>query len=95
VRVTLIPKGGVGRHPPLVLEAAQVLVAHDDGTPLAVAAEYGPDGGVAASHALDQDFNRMLELLGIRRTTVCDRVEVAKPPSGARLIAGPRSGQGA
>ena len=88
MRVMIVPAGGFGKSAPIVLEASQVILSHSDGTHFAVAAEYG-DGGVAIAHAQDKDFNRLLGSLGINRLTVCDTLELPKPPPGARLIAGP------
>lgn len=89
MRVTIIPAGGLGRSAPVVIEAAQVYLSHPDGTHFAVAAEYGPDGAVQFAHAKDKNFNRVLNDLGVKRFTICDQLELPKPPPGARLVAGP------
>ena len=89
MRVLLVPRGGLGRSAPLALEASVVLVEHDDGTAVMVAAEYG-NNDVAASHAGEADFNQTLARLGFDRLTVCDRLELDPPPSTrARLVTGP------
>jgi hypothetical protein len=89
VRLVVIPAGGLGRYQPIVLDAAQFVVELPDGTPIAVGAEYGPDGAVAFSQAKDPDFNRVAASLGVRSLTVCERLELPKPPPGARLVACP------
>lgn len=74
---------------PITIPASLVVVYSDDGTPIMVAGEYGPDGAVRASHALDKDFNSTLHALGINRTVLCDKVALPPPPPGARLIRQP------
>lgn len=90
MRVVIVPAGGIGRSPPIVLAACQVVVENDDGTVLAIAAEYGPDDAVKLAHAGDEDFNRTLAELGYTKFTVCDRIQLPPAPPGARLVAGPR-----
>ena len=88
MQVSIIPEIG---QQPLIIEASLVIVHCDDGTPFMVSGEYGPDGSLRASHALDEDFNRTLHKLGINRTVLCDRIELPPPPPGARLIRDPQS----
>lgn len=85
--VSIIPRvGGT----PITLDASQVVVYQDNGTPIAVAAEYGPERSQAVSMAGQADFQRFLRLLGVNTTVVVDRLPVTKPHPGAVLVAGPR-----
>jgi len=93
VIVELILKDGIGNSRPLVLQVNQILIRQDTGTPIGVAAEYGGGRSQAISIVGQDDFNRMLRNLGIGETVVCDRLELPKPPPGARLIAGPKPGE--
>lgn len=88
MRVVVYTRGGL-LAAPVVLEATQVLVEQSNGTVVAAAAEYGPDGSVAVAHCADPDFNEMLDRLGVGRATVCDAIQLPRPPAGARLVAGP------
>ena len=88
MRLKILPKG-IGGAEPLVLEATLVLVELDDGTPIMVSGEYGPEGAVRSAHAGDKDFNQTLHALGINRTVICDTIALPPPPPGARIIAGP------
>ena len=97
---------GVGGGEPLVLDATLVVVRLDDKTPVlvvgdkslamrkgevvAVAGDYGPDGVVRASHALDDDFNSALREMGIDRAVICDRLLLPQPPTNATLLREPR-----
>ncbi len=85
--VEIIPDIGTG--PPVRLPCSQVVIRREDGTPVVVAAKFGPERAIAASIAGDADFNRMLHALGINMTVITDRLELPKPPPGAKLIAGP------
>lgn len=78
---------------PLVLSVTQVVVRQDNGTPTMVAAEYGPDDTQAISKVGDDDFNTTLQNLGIHDGVVCDTILLPPPPTGARLLAGPRLGE--
>lgn len=89
MRLKILPRGVIGAEP-LVLDATLVLVELEDGTPVMVCGEYGPEGAVRASHAGDDDFNKSLNMLGIDKTVICDTVKLPPPPPGARLIKGPR-----
>ena len=91
MRLIVVERGGIGRRAPRVIEAAMVLVQHDDGTVVAAAAEE-LDGGLVVTQANDPDFNRTLAQLGVPYMTVCDRIELPPPPPGARLVAGPGHG---
>lgn len=88
MRITLIPKIGGA---PLVLDIAQFVVQQDNGTPIAVGAEYGPPGTQAISMVGMPDFQRILEVLGVHTTVVVDTLRLPAPPSGARLITGPKT----
>jgi hypothetical protein len=90
VILEIIPEGGIGRGPPLVIAATQIVIRADDGTPICVAAHFGPERAYAVEKAGDPDFQRALRAMGIRETVICDRVELPKPPPGARLVADPR-----
>lgn len=86
--IKLIPHVG---GPPLVLNVSQFLVCQDNGTPIAVGAEYGPENAQAVSMVGLPDFQRMLRVLGVNTTVVVDTLSMSKPQPGARLIAGPTS----
>jgi len=81
----IIPEAGVGAAP-IRIHANQIVVRQDNGTIVAVAAEYGTDRCQLISHVGDDDFNSVLEKLGIKETTFCDTLSLPGPPSGARLI---------
>lgn len=70
----------------------QVVVRQDNGTPVALAAEYGPDGSQVVTKIGDDDFNRMLRNVLGEDPVICDLLDLPKPFPGARLIAGPRPG---
>ena len=89
MRITFVPEEGIGRAAPVTVKASLVLVEHDNGTVVAVAAPYGVEDGVAFSHAEDPDFNDTLVKLGVDRMTVCDRLVLPPAPPGARLISRP------
>jgi hypothetical protein len=94
--VEIILSDGLGRAAPLVLRANQVVIRQDNDTPIVVAAHYGPDGACAVG-SLGHDaeeFNRFLRVLGINMTCVVSRLQMPKPPPGARLVAGPRPTKG-
>lgn len=88
--VEIVPDSGIGRGQPIVVAASQVVIRLSDGTPVAVAARYGSDGGYAVYHVKDPDFHKMLRALGVHTTVVVDNLSMPKPPPGARLVAGPR-----
>jgi hypothetical protein len=84
----VIPAAGVGGQP-IRFRANQVIIRHDDMTIAGVAAVYGPRNAIDISVVGDDDFAVVLRNLGIRETVICDRVELAKPPPGARLVSSP------
>lgn len=75
--------------PPIRLHVAEFIVRQENGTPIAVGADYGPDGSQAISMVGNKDFNKMLRLLGITETVVVSTLKMPQPPPGARLVAGP------
>lgn len=89
MKVVVFPAGGLGTARPVLLDAAQVLLLHDDGTYFAAAALYGPDGAVRFAHAREHDFNAFLSELGVNKFTICSDIQLPGPPAGARLVAGP------
>jgi hypothetical protein len=92
VIVEILLADGLGKAAPLVLNASQVLVRQDNGTPIMIAAKFGPDGAEAVG-SLGHDaeeFNRFLRACGVNMTCVVQRLRLPKPPPGARLVAGPR-----
>ena len=70
------------------MEVSQVLIKQADGTPVSVAAEYGPEGAYAVAHAGDADFNRILEALGIDQLVVTDTLYADGTPGAIRLVKG-------
>lgn len=85
---------GVGRRAPLRLTARQIVIRLPNGTPVVIAAEYGPDGCYAVSTYNDDDFNRMLRNLNIDRQPVTVvQAAMAPPINGSVLVAGPRPGE--
>ena len=102
----ILPKGVMGD--PIVIEAAMVTVRLDDTNPVlvvgqealalrqgdiaAAAGDFGPDGVVRASHALEPDFNATLRAFGIDRSVICDKLVLPQPPPGARIIRAPKQG---
>lgn len=96
--IEVILSDGIGKSAPLVLHCNQVVIRQDNGTPIGIFAHYGQEGAYAASIAATckkcgcgmDDFNRLLRALGINTTVIIDKLDLAKPPSGARLIAGPK-----
>lgn len=91
--IELIPSGGLGGTAPLRLNVSQIVLRLDDGTPMAAAAHYGPDGAVLVESAAfnPEAFQRMLKILGINQTVLVSTIKTAPPVAGARLIAGPQS----
>ena len=84
----IIPKGGIGAGGPVVMEVSQVLIKQVDGTPIGVAAEYGPEGAYAVAHAGDTDFNRILKALGIDQLVITDTLYADGTPGSVRLVKG-------
>lgn len=86
--IELLPEVGQA---PIRLTVSQIVVRQDNGTPIYVAAHYGPDGAYAASSVGDADFNRMLRVLGVNMTVLVEKLMLPQAPAGARLIAGPKT----
>lgn len=95
MRLKIYPRDGLGCGLPIELDAAQVIIMQDNGTPLiaAVAAEYGPNGAQMIARFDDPDFNRVLSQLGIRTQVTYDDLALPQPPQGARLLAAPERSQ--
>jgi hypothetical protein len=89
--VEILPNG-IGSEP-ILLEASLVVVRMDDGTPVMVSGEFGPEGVIRSSHALDRDFQTTIRQLGVDRAKISEVKELVlpKPAPGAKLIAGPGS----
>ena len=92
--VEILPLDGIGSGVPIRIGAAQIVIRHDNGTPLGVAAHYGPNNSLAfASIAFDEhDFNRFLRLLGVNETVVvANTLRTSPPEAGAQLLVPPSS----
>ena len=74
---------------PICLEASQVLVCFDDGTPASVSASFG-QGQICTAKAGDADFNATLNTLGVRQTVVCENATPIPLDPRARRVAGPK-----
>ena len=73
-------------HGPLVrLEADQVVLRNGEGTPICVAMTYGPDRCVRVAHLTDPEFPRLLSAAGLQEEVQVERLELPRPPAGARL----------
>lgn len=84
--IELIPRVGAD---PIRLEVAQYVVRQANGTPIAVGAEYGPEGAQAVSCVGCKDFQRLLRVLGIRTTVMVHTLQMPEPQPGAKLVASP------
>ena len=73
MRVEILPEGIGSR--PIVLEATQVVVKGDNGTPVQLAAEQGPTGVLLLSNVDDDDFNNALKQIGYDITVICNTLE--------------------
>jgi hypothetical protein len=72
---------------PLRIDAAQLIIRNDVGTPVCVAGEYGPAGNIKVAHAGDRDFDQSLRAFGYRGDRVkVETINPSKPPDGARLL---------
>jgi len=77
---------------PIRIEAAQLVVRNDSGTPVMVAGEYGPNSTIRVSHGADEDFNQSLRAFGYgQETVVMETVSTSNTPipAGARRVGGP------
>lgn len=71
----------LGDKNPIIAEVSVVVVEGDDGTPVMVACDVG-NGGICASSAKDEDFNRVLRTLGIDKLVITDNLDAALKPPG-------------
>lgn len=86
----LLPEAGIGGGPPIRLRVSQIVVRQDNGTPICVIGEYGPEGTQVVAKAGDPGFNRILRALGLDITNVeCSILKTPEPPPGARLLVSP------
>jgi hypothetical protein len=72
-KVEILERIGV---PPLTVDASQVVIRLDDGTPVSVAALFGGTEALMVSHADDPDFNQNLDKLGINQTVITEKFEI-------------------
>lgn len=88
--VEIWPRGVLGGEP-IRLPAAQVVIRRPDGTPIAIAAEYGnrQEMSYAVATVGDADFNVMLRNLGVGKAVQCDRLVLPSVPAEARIISDP------
>lgn len=86
--VELVPHNGIGGRP-LVIDAAQLIIRLDDGTPIGAASHFGPDGGYAITHVNDPDFAQMLRAMGVNKTVIVTTLQAQKPIEGSRLLLRP------
>jgi hypothetical protein len=90
MKLKILPKVGGVLGQAIVLDASLVVVEMDDGTPVMVSGEFGPEGAVRSSHAGDTDFIDTLRQLGIDKMVIVDTLKMPPPPPGARILTGPR-----
>ena len=69
MRIEIIPNG-IGSEP-IVLDATQVVVRGDNGDPVQIAAEHGPEGVLLLSNVYDENFNESLRKIGLDITVIC------------------------
>ena len=72
MRLEIIPDG-IGSEP-IVLNASQVVVKGDNGDPVQIAAEQGPEGVLLLSNVYDEDFNDALQRIGLDITVICKQL---------------------
>ena len=86
----IYPAEGLTRGSPLRINASQLLVRQNNGTPIMVAAEYGGDHrSQEVAKVGDPDFEYLLKKLGIHMTVIADELILPAAPSGARLVVDP------
>lgn len=74
---------------PLRIQASQLVVLNDEGTPVAVAGEYGPKA-IKTAHVMDDDFQQTLKAFGFGRHNIeVVELSAAPVPGGAKLLTGP------
>lgn len=91
--VEVVLDGAFGREPPLVLRVTQVVAYQDNGTPVALLAEGGPERSQVVTMIGQEDFRRQLRAFGVASDVRCDRIVLPRPAPGARLVAGPTRGE--
>ena len=80
----------LGHAQPIRVEGTQVLVRNNQGTPIAVAGEFGPDGAVKTAHCCDAEFQQILNAFGYGRHQVeVKQVQLTPVPSGASKLISP------
>ena len=72
MRLEIIPDG-IGSEP-IILNASQVVVKGDNGDPVQIAAEHGPEGVLLLSNVDDEDFNEALRSIGLDITVICKQL---------------------
>lgn len=65
--VEVVPAIGFGKADPVRMEASQVIIRSPHGSVLAVASNFGAENSYAISHINDQDFQTILNALGIQQ----------------------------
>jgi hypothetical protein len=72
---------------PIAVDASQLLVMNNEGTPIMVAGEYGAPGFQSVSKVGDDDFEKTLEVFGFgRHEIVVEKLKTPPVPAGATLI---------
>ena len=71
---------------PIRIPVSQLVVYNDEGTPVAIAGEFGM-GAIKVAHAMDEDFEATLRTFGVGR----HKIEVVELPAhsvpgGAKLL---------
>lgn len=69
MRLEIIPNG-IGSEP-IILDATQIVVRGENGDPVQIAAEQGPEGVLLLSNVYDKDFNQSLRTIGLDITVIC------------------------
>ena len=69
MRLEIIPNG-IGSEP-IILDATQIVVRGENGDPVQIAAEQGPEGVLLLSNVYDKDFNQSLRAIGLDITVIC------------------------
>ena len=85
IHTTVIPRVGAE---PVEIDGSTVIVSDSLGNPLVVLAEIA-DGTTMITTINDDDFNRVLESLGLDKVVVNNRLVIDGPPSNAELLYDP------
>jgi hypothetical protein len=88
--VELIPEEGLGHGAVIRLRVSQVVLRQDNETPIFAAATCTDPRAQRLAKIGDPDFETLLQQLGVHMTVVCDTLHLPGPPTGARLLHGPR-----